>query len=143
MRRLFINMQIVFLVLILTFAISCSFSEKKNNDSEFRLMTYNVWYGFTQVPERKDQWIKWMQEQNADVVSLQELNEYTPEKLAEDASKWGHQYTELLKTDGFPTGVTSRYPIEDVQRIFEGFHHGLLRVKIEDMYFYIIHLHPG
>jgi endonuclease/exonuclease/phosphatase family metal-dependent hydrolase len=136
-------MQIVFLVLILTFAISCSFSEKKNNDSEFRLMTYNVWYGFTQVPERKDQWIKWMQEQDPDVVSLQELNEYTPEKLAEDASKWGHQYTELLKTDGFPTGVTSRYPIEDVQRIFEGFHHGLLRVKIEDIYFYIIHLHPG
>jgi endonuclease/exonuclease/phosphatase family metal-dependent hydrolase len=71
------------------------------------------------------------------------LNEYTPEKLAEDASKWGHQYTELLKTEGFPTGVTSRYPIEDVQRVFEGFHHGLLRVKIQDLYFYIIHLHPS
>ncbi len=84
-----------------------------------------------------------MREQNPDVVSLQELNEYTPEKLAEDASKWGHQYTELLKTDGFPTGVTSKYPIEDVQRFFEGFHHGLLRVKIQGKYIYIIHLHPS
>ncbi len=137
----------VYFLLFLPFAIvmSCNTEKKDTNESSgnFRLITYNVWYGFTQVPERKDRWIQWMQEQNPDVVSLQELNEYTPGKLAEDAAKWGHQYTVLLKTDGFPTGVSSRYPIEDVQRFFEGFHHGLLRVKIRDTYFYIIHLHPS
>jgi len=137
----------VYLFLALFFVIVFSCNTKKEDSREsisnFRLITYNVWYGFTQVPDRKDQWIQWMQEQDPDVVSLQELNEYTPEKLAEDASKWGHQYTELLKTEGFPTGVTSRYPIEDAQRFFEGFHHGLLRVKIQDTYFYIIHLHPS
>jgi endonuclease/exonuclease/phosphatase family metal-dependent hydrolase len=123
--------------------MSCNSSNKDKKVVDFRLLTYNVWYGFTKVPERKDRWIQWMQEQSPDVVSLQELNEYTPEKLAEDASKWGHQYTELLKTEGFPTGITSRYPIKDVQRFFEGFHHGLLRVKIQEKYIYIIHLHPS
>ena len=109
----------------------------------FRLVTYNVWYGFTEVPERKADWLSWMREQNPDVVSLQELNEYTPEKLAQDAESWGHAYSTLLKEDGFPTGISSRYPIDDVQRYLEGFHHGLLRVKIRDIYFYVIHLHPS
>lgn len=137
----------VYLFLVLPFVIifSCNTEKKDSKEpiSNFRLITYNVWYGFTKVPERKDRWIQWMQKQNPDVVSLQELNEYTPQKLAEDALQWGHQYTELLKTKGFPTGVTSKYPIEDVQRFFEGFHHGLLRVKIQDKYIYIIHLHPS
>ena len=143
MSRLFLNIRIIFLLLIPLMMTTCYPSEKEKNKSNFRLVTYNVWYGFTKVPERKDRWIRWMQEQNPDVVSLQELNEYTPEQLADDASKWGHQYSELLKTEGFPTGITARYPIEDVKRFFEGFHHGLLRVKIQDKYIYIIHLHPS
>ena len=84
-----------------------------------------------------------MKEQNPDIVSLQELNEYTHEKLAEDAQSYSHHYSVLLKEEGFPTGITSRYPIEDIQRIREGFHHGLLRVRIEQIYFYVIHLHPS
>jgi endonuclease/exonuclease/phosphatase family metal-dependent hydrolase len=131
------------LIVAMLFACNQDKKESTDTDGTFRLITYNVWYGFTKVPERKDQWIRWMQEQDPDVVSLQELNEYTPEKLAEDAQSWGHTYSELLKTEGFPTGVTSKYPIEDVQRFFEGFHHGLLRVKIQGKYIYIIHLHPS
>ena len=137
-----INLLLTLLIAIL-FACNQDKKESTNTTSTFRLITYNVWYGFTQVPERKARWIEWMREQNPDVVSLQELNEYTPDKLAEDALSWGHTYSELLKTEGFPTGVTSRYPIEDVQRFFEGFHHGLLRVKIQERYIYIIHLHPS
>lgn len=110
---------------------------------DFRVISYNVWYGFTKAPDRKSRWIQWMQQQKPDVVSLQELNTYTPEQLAEDAALWGHAYTELLKEDGFPTGVTSKHPIQEVQRLREGFQHGLLRVKIEGMYFYIVHLHHG
>lgn len=111
--------------------------------AQLRIITYNVWYGFTRVPERKDSWIQWMKAQGPDVVALQELNEYTREELAKDARSYGHSYSVLLKEEGFPTGITSRYPIEDVQRITEGFHHGLLRVKIEEIYFYVIHLHPS
>ena len=137
------------IAVLLLFALISGCTPEKQEDTrtdvpqDFRLITYNVWYGFTKTPERKPQWIEWMQHQAPDVVSLQELNEYTPAQLAEDAALWGHPYTELLKEDGFPTGVTSKYPIEDIHRLREGFQHGLLRVKIEGMYFYIIHLHHG
>jgi len=117
--------------------------DKEASDSDLRLITYNVWYGFTKVPERKSTWLNWMKQQNPDVVALQELNEYSEKKLSEDAMYFGHAYSALLKEDGFPTGITSRFPIEDIQRTTEGFHHGLLRVRIEGIYFYVIHLHPS
>lgn len=132
--------------------VACVFSSfscqsKKNNvnqaSSNLRLISYNVWYGFTKVPERKQVWIDWMIEQDPDIVSLQELNGYTDEKLAEDARAYGHDYSVLLKEEGFPTGISSRYPIKEIQKVTEGFHHGLMRVRIEDIYIYVIHLHPS
>jgi endonuclease/exonuclease/phosphatase family metal-dependent hydrolase len=84
-----------------------------------------------------------MSAQNPDIVSLQELNGYTGEKLAGDAKAWGHDYSVLLKTTGFPTGITSRYPITDVKRIMDGMHHGLLRCRIRGIWFYVIHMHPS
>lgn len=135
-----------FMMIVVCIAIvsHCSNEQSANlQTTEFRLIAYNVWYGFTKVPERKSDWLQWVQVQQPDIVSLQELNEYTPEQLQADAQRWGHDYSVLLKEDGFPTGVTSRYPIHDVQRTLEGFHHGLLRVKIGEVYVYVIHLHPG
>ncbi len=124
---------------------SCNSKKKSNNQEsdDLKIITHNVWYGFTKVPERKESWIKWMIEQHPDIVLLQELNEYTHQKLAEDAKSYGHAYSALLKEEGFPTGITSRYPIEDIKIIKEGFHHGLLRVRIKQIYFYAIHLHPS
>lgn len=132
-------------ILLLLVISSCSQqpNDRAQTDQHLRLITYNVWYGFTKAPDRKETWINWMKEQQSDVVSLQELNEYTPGKLAQDAEKWGHPHTVLLKEGGFPTGITSRFPIEDIQRYLEGFHHGLLRVNIKGIYFYVIHLHPS
>ncbi|MEQ9378392.1 MAG: endonuclease/exonuclease/phosphatase family protein [Imperialibacter sp.] len=133
-----------FSAIVVSFS-SCKSDRKDGNASSqnLRLITYNVWYGFTEVPERKKTWIDWMKEQQPDIVSLQELNEYTEEKLAEDAKSYGHPYSVLLKEEGFPTGITSKYPIEDIQRIREGFHHGLMRVRIQGIYVYVIHLHPS
>lgn len=138
-------LKALLLVLFVILFSSCQ-SPKRNKDPQntrFRIISYNVWYGFTQVPERKNSWLEWMNEQNPDVVSLQELNEYTREKLSEDANSYGHAYSALLKEEGFPTGITSHHPIEDIQRRTEGFHHGLLRVRIQGIYFYVIHLHPS
>ena len=135
-----------FQVLVILFIIQgCFLNSGKRSDegADLKIISYNVWYGFTMVPERKDSWITWMKEQQPDVVSLQELNEYTSQKLAEDAKRYGHEYSILLKEDGFPTGITSRYPIEDVKKMREGFHHGLLRARIHGIYFYVIHLHPS
>lgn len=141
-----VNITLTALIALYTlFFYSCN-SEKKNTSQKsdnLKIITYNVWYGFTKVPERKKTWIAWMNEQRPDIVSLQELNEYTYQKLAEDAKSYGHNYCVLLKEEGFPTGITSRYPIEDIKRIRDGFHHGLLRVRIQQIYMYVIHLHPS
>ena len=75
--------------------------------------------------------------------ALQELNGYTPEKLAEDAKFWGHKYSSLLKEDGFPTGITSRYPISNLKKEIDGYHHGMLSCKTRGIQIYNIHFHPG
>jgi endonuclease/exonuclease/phosphatase family metal-dependent hydrolase len=109
-----------------------------------RVVSHNVWNGFQEKPEpRRQQWLAWMADQHPDVVALQELNGYTPGKLAGDAKTWGHPHFVLLKEDGFPTALTSRTPITEVKRIREGMHHGLLRGKIRGIYFYVIHFHPS
>ena len=142
----YVNITLTAIItLFAVFFYSCNSEEKSiNQESDnLRIISYNVWYGFTKVPERKKTWIAWMNEQRPDIVSLQELNDYTHQKLAEDAKSYGHDYSVLLKEEGFPTGITSRYPIEDIKIIKEGFHHGLLRVRIQQIYFYVIHLHPS
>jgi exodeoxyribonuclease-3 len=113
------------------------------NSSKLKLLSYNVWYGFTEKTERKGDWLKFMIDQAPDIVSLQELNDYTPEKLAGDARKWGHSHSVLLKEDGFPTGITSSQSITEVKRMIEGFHHGLLSCKTHGIHVYAIHLHPS
>ena len=135
MTRLFIS--------ALLFALFCPASEAVQAGDRTRLITYNVWYGFTKNTDRKGDWLEWMRDQKPDVVSLQELNGYTLEQLQEDAAQWGHPYCALLKEDGFATGVTSRVPLEDVRRIRDGFHHGLMRVKTAGFYLYVIHMHPS
>lgn len=124
---------------------SCNSRNKRINEApdHLRIISHNVWYGFTIAPERKKTWITWMKEQRPDIVSLQELNEYTPQQLAEDAKNYGHEYSVLLKEEGFPTGITSRYPIDDIKITKGGLHHGLLRVRIKQIYVYVIHLHPS
>lgn len=133
------------ITLIVLFSSSCNSKKNEENQSSsnLRIISYNVWYGFTKVPERKADWMEWMKDQHPDIVSLQELNEYTHEKLAEDARSYGHNYSVLLKEEGFPTGITSKFHIADVHRVTKGFHHGLLRVRIEGIYFYVVHLHPS
>jgi len=133
----------ILVALVITGSCNSRINEKEHDSSNLRILSHNVWYGFTKVPERKEMWISWMKEQHPDIVSLQELNEYTQEKLASDALSYGHAYSVLLKEEGFPTGITSRFPIEDVQKITKGFHHGLLRVRIEGIYVYVVHLHPS
>ncbi|MEM8671881.1 MAG: endonuclease/exonuclease/phosphatase family protein [Planctomycetota bacterium] len=136
--------MLAFLLVLFAFgSFPTSAEAQESAESRIRLITYNVWYGLTRVPDRKPDYLQWMDDQKPDIVSLQELNGYTEQKLAEDAESWGHPYSALLKTNGFPTGITSREPIEDIRRTLEGFHHGLLRVRIRGIYVYVIHLHPS
>ena len=111
--------------------------------SRIRILTYNVWYGFTKKSERKSEWLDYVKLLKPDVVALQELNGYTPEQLAADAKFWGHKYSALLKEDGFPTGITSKFPISKLKRVMDGYHHGMLSCETGGIQIYNIHFHPG
>src|SRR6056297_2635134 len=103
--------HIMLLLMVSGFLLSGS-PAGAESPAELKVITHNVWYGFTKKGQpRHDQWLQWMAAQQPDVVALQELNGYTAEKLATDANSWGHSHSVLLKEEGFPTGITSRYPI--------------------------------
>lgn len=134
-------------LILLIFAIclpAAAWSDEELAPKKLRIITHNVWYGFTKKPEpRYSDWKRWMKAQGPDVVSLQELNTYTEQRLRADAASWGHPHSVLLKEEGFPTGITSRYPITDVKRVRKGFHHGLLRCRIQGIWFFVVHFHPS
>ncbi len=59
-----------------------------------------------------------MKQQNPNIVGLQELCKYSPEKLKEDAKNWGHNYSVLLKESSYSVGITSKFPVEIKEKIF-------------------------
>ncbi len=110
-----------------------------------KVIAYNIWNGFDDGIDtaRHALFIEWAQKQNADVMALQELRSYTAEQLQEDAEKWGHPYTIILKEDGYPVGITSRKPIQLVEKVREEMWHGMLHVKTYDIDFFVVHLSPA
>ncbi len=110
-----------------------------------KIMTYNVWNGFDWGKDtvRRENWIRWIKEKNPDVLALQELCGYNEEKLKADAAKWGHNYVKILKTEGYPTGLTSREPIMLKERATEGLWHGMLHGTTYGIDFFVVHLSPA
>ncbi|NKI27463.1 hypothetical protein HCG49_12910 [Arenibacter sp. 6A1] len=109
-----------------------------------KVISYNIWNGFDwgKDTDRKKQFIDWVNTQNPDVFALQELCGYTQEKLLDDAKKWGHNYAEILKTSGYPVGITSKEPIEVKERILDDMHHGALHCKVYGIDVFVIHFSP-
>lgn len=109
-----------------------------------KLISYNIWNGFEwgKDQERKEKMVTWVKAQQPDVVALQELCGYTKELLLEDAKKWGHSYVEILKTSGYPVGITSSQPIEVEERIIENMHHGVLHCSTWGIDFFVVHFSP-
>ncbi len=108
-------------------------------------MSYNIWNGFEwgKDTDRKAQCMAWIKSKEPDVLALQELCGYTEEMLKEDAKQWGHAYVQLLKTEGYPTALTSNRPIELKEKELEGFWHGLLHCQTYGIDFFVVHLSPA
>lgn len=109
-----------------------------------KVISYNIWNGFDwgKDTDREKAMVQWLVEQNADVIGFQELNAFTPEKLQQLASQWGHPYTLLLKEEGYPIGITSKTPLELKSRMLGGFWHGMLHAKTRNIDFLVVHLSP-
>ena len=124
-----------------------AFTTKKGDGYEnksLKVISYNIWNGFEWGKDtiRKQTLVQWINKQKPGVLALQELCGYTREKLLEDAKTWGHNYAEILKTDGYPVGITSWEPIEVKGRILENMHHGALHCKTFGIDFMVVHFSP-
>lgn len=108
-----------------------------------KVITYNVLEGLGNEKDygkdRHKHGVKWITEQNADVIALQELYS-SEEKLSNDAKKWGHEY--YAKSG--PIGLTSRAPIK-VKKIYsnESLRNSVLQCETYGINFFVIHLSPA
>ncbi len=113
--------------------------------STMKVISYNILNGFDwgKDPDREVKMAAWINEQKPDVVALQELCGFTAEKLAEFAGKWGHNYSIILKTEGYPVGLTSNKPIEVKEKLRKDLWHGMLHCKTWNTDFFVVHLSPS
>ncbi len=135
--------------MLLIWVVAAAFSTRCHADDHqedgIRVISYNIWNGFEWGKDgaRRAAFIDWMQSQDADVAALQELCGYDLEKLLEDARQWGHPHAVILKTEGYPVGLTSREPIIVKERLLEGLWHGMLHAETLGIDFFVVHLSPA
>ena len=130
------------LALLAATTSACSLTSNTGAPAPTRVVTWNVLRGFldrTQVAPAQ----QWLREQAPDVVALQEVNGFTEERLVETARAWGHEHAVMAKERGYPVALTSRTPIEVVERRLEGMHHGYLHARTAGLDVLVVHLHPG
>ena len=65
----------------------------------------------------------WVKEQSPDVLALNELCGFTEAKLKELAAGYGHPYAAIVKENGYPVGLTSKTPIQVIDRKIDGYGH--------------------
>ncbi len=114
-------------------------------ENDIRIISYNIWNGFEwgKHEQRHAAFIDWMKAQDADVAALQELCGYDMKKLQADAAQWGHPHVAILKTEGYPVGLTSKEPITTKERLLDGLWHGMLHAETSGIDFFVVHLSPA
>ncbi len=130
------------LILLIFLLLSLSLYGQK---SSLKVISYNILNGFDwgKDTNREDKLASWINKQKPDVVALQELCGFTQEKLEQFAKKWGHNYAIILKTEGYPVGLSSNKPIELKEKLREGLWHGMLHCKTWNTDFFVVHLSPS
>lgn len=146
-RRWAGQMTIAVAVLLSLFCTASADDESKtkpDSKAKLRVLTYNVLVGFKDDDKRHENAVAWIAAQKPDVVALQELNNYTEEKLEEDARAWGHRHVQLCKVkSGYHLGLTSRKPIKNVHPVTrEGLVHGFIHGQTGGIDFFVLHLAP-
>lgn len=153
------HMRKFFLLIVLVCMSACLFAGVHNGQT-IRFMDYNVKNGFWEDQYNNyDRFVNWINGQAPDVLTLCEAamhkdqdlkrinresgKRYLPDHLDELAQRWGHSYVAVGPyKDNYPVAVTSRYPIDVIQKIDEGLCHGAIHVKIRGVNYIVIHTWP-
>lgn len=135
-------------------------ADKDAGDKEIRLIDYNIlngmWYD---QYNGYDRFVSWVRSKDPDVLTLcesathwdkdkvdrtpEEMPRFLPDSLGVLAARWGHRYYAVGPyQDNYPVSVTSKYPVEVIQRIGDGLSHGAMHVRIRGVNYVVLHLWP-
>lgn len=106
------------------------------------VLSYNVMDGFSSDSIRMRDYTAWVQQIRPDIICYQELNHFTQKKLENFAIGYGHPYAVLSKESGYPVGITSRYPIVNVQKVVDNMWHAYIYAQIKGYHVFAIHFSP-
>jgi endonuclease/exonuclease/phosphatase family metal-dependent hydrolase len=112
-----------------------------------RVLQYNILKGGADEkdPGRLSRLRLWVSSGGYDVLGLNELNGWVqPPGIHARAKSWGYSSAEVFFTtkSKYPVGVLAKSPIVVLDRLVDGFHHGVLHVLIQEVHYVIAHLTP-
>ncbi|MBV8253272.1 MAG: endonuclease/exonuclease/phosphatase family protein [Chitinophaga sp.] len=131
-----------FLSISILFFAAC-FVTRVQAQAPLRVISYNILEGMTtDTTKGKKVFVEWIKQFNPDIMALQECNGFTQKSLEDLAATWGHPYAVIVKENGYPTGITSRYPITGIQKVNENMTHGFIMANINGYNVVVLHLNP-
>lgn len=108
-----------------------------------KLISYNILEGMKlDSTSGKSVFVDWVKEKNPDILAIQEANKFTQASLEEMAHKYGHPYAVLVKEKGYPTALTSKYPIVNISKVTDNMTHGFIKAQIKGINIIVLHLNP-
>ncbi|MFT5301821.1 MAG: exodeoxyribonuclease-3 [Mariniblastus sp.] len=118
--------------------LACQFELK----TPLTVLNYNVWNSFNHNTAYEAT-IQWVNRLEPDIAAWQELVGWNEQKLKDSALDWKHPYAAALKGGGYNIGLTSKFPIEVIERRTEKYHHGFLHCRTAGLDVIVCHLWPG
>jgi exodeoxyribonuclease III len=128
--------------LFLALFISITLLHPSYGQGNFKILSYNVLYGFQSDSVNKSEYVSWVKGIDPDIIAYQEMNGFTQKSIEEFAARYGHPYAVISKTEGFPVALSSKYPIVNVQKVVDNMHHAYLVANINKINVIVIHFSP-
>ncbi|MBN8877661.1 MAG: endonuclease/exonuclease/phosphatase family protein [Sphingobacteriales bacterium] len=132
----------VLLSLLFSIALCCAFNTPVLAQRNLTILSYNVLKGFDNDSLKKQQFTRWVTQWNTDIIAFEEMNKFTQPSLEIFARGYGHGYATLLKENGFPVAISSKYPITHIRKVTDNMHHGYIYARVLDYHLYVLHLSP-
>lgn len=137
------KLNIVGLLLIALMLALPGSAKNKPGKPAMKIISYNIEYGMrADTTAGKTEFAAWMRSQNPDIVCLQETNKFTQKSLEALAASYGHPYAVLQKEKGFPTAITSKYPIVNILKVEDNMWHGFVMGTTNGYHIMSLHLSP-
>lgn len=106
-----------------------------------KIINYNIGEG-CMPRERRTLLEEFIDREKPQILVYQELCHLNGNSFAGFAARFGHDYSVILKDEGYPVGVSSQQPLEVIHRQRRGFWHGFLHVVWQDVHIIAVHLSP-